>query len=62
MVWAEGEHNITLYEENVRIAGRNPIWVQTILTVVVRMFERVGLQTNLGKTKEMVGTHSFIWR
>ena len=27
------------------------IWVQTTLAVVVRMFERVGLLTNIGKIK-----------
>ena len=51
--WAEGEHNIILYAEYSRIAGRNPIWVQTTLMVVVRMLYRVGLLTNTGKTKEL---------
>ena len=38
------------------------IWVQTALTTMVRIFERVLLQTNLGKTKEMICTPGFIWR
>ena len=41
---------------------RNPIliWVQKALTMVVRIFERVGLQKNLGKTKVMVCTPGLI--
>ena len=49
--WSAGEHKICFYADDGRIAGRNPIWVQTILQAIVRMFERVGLQTNLGRTK-----------
>ena len=59
--WEAGDHNIVLYADNGHIAGYNPIWVQTMLTVVVRMFERVGLQTNLGKTKSMLCNTGFIW-
>ena len=47
--WAAGEHIIVSYVVDVRIAGRKTIWVQTTLTAVVRIFERVGLQKNLGK-------------
>ena len=36
--WVEVEHNIVFYVENIRIAGRNPIWVQTTLTEMVRIF------------------------
>ena len=39
----------------------NPIWVKKSLTALVLMFDRVGLQTNLGKTKAMVCTPGFIW-
>ena len=28
-VWAAVEHNICFYEDEVRIAGQDPIWVQT---------------------------------
>ena len=41
--------------------GRNPIWVQITLSDILIMFKRVGLQKNLGKTKEMVCTLGFIW-
>ena len=56
-----GEHSSVFYADNGRIAGRNPIWVQTKLTAVVRMFDRVELIQNLGKTKAMVCTPGFIW-
>ena len=55
-----GEHKIVLYANDSCIAGHNPIWVQTTLTSVVRMFERVGLLKNLGKTKAIVCTPGFI--
>ena len=44
-----GEHNIVSYSDDGRISVRNPIWVKKMLTVVVRMFDRVGLQMDLGK-------------
>ena len=59
--WLVGEHNIYFYTDDGRIAGRDPIWVQAALTKMVRMFERVGLQTNLDKTKAMICTPGFIW-
>ena len=43
------------------IAIRNPIWVQKTLTALIRMFKSLGMQTNLGKTKEIVLTPSLIW-
>ena len=49
-----------LYVDNVRIVGHNPVWVQMALTVVVGMFDRVGLKTNLGKTKSILCTPGFI--
>ena len=58
--WVLGKHNIVLYEDDGRISGRNPLWVKTTLKAMVRVFERVGLQTNMGKTKAMVYTPGFI--
>ena len=52
--WAAGDNNIVFYADDGGIAGRNPIWVQKNLTVVLMMFERVGLQTNIGNNKSMV--------
>ena len=43
-----------------RIVGFNPIWVQTNLAEMVGMLKRVGLQTNMVKTKAMVFTLGFI--
>ena len=61
LVLAEGEHNIIVYEDHIHIVGRNPIWVQTTLMVVIRMFVSVGLITNIGNTKAMVSTPGFVW-
>ena len=36
-------HNIFFYADYGWIEGRNQIWVQTSLTAMVRMFERVGI-------------------
>ena len=58
---ARGEQNIVFYVDDGRIAGRKPIWVQTMLTAVVRMFGRVELQTSLGNNNTMVYNKVFIW-
>ena len=57
--WAAGEHNICFYADDGRIAGQLPIWVKTLLTAMVRIFNTVGLQTNMSKTKNNVhaGVH-----
>ena len=52
--WAADEYNINFCAEDVHIAGRNPILVQTTPAAVVRMFRRVELITNLGKIKAIV--------
>ena len=49
-IWSAGEHKICFYADDRQIVGHNPIWVQTALPAMVRMFERVGLQKNLSKT------------
>ena len=59
--WAAGEHNICFYADDRRILGHNSIWVQTALMDMVRIFERVVLQTNLSKTKAMVCIPGLIW-
>ena len=58
--WMEGEHNILFYADYRRIVGQDPIWVQTVLTTMVRIFERVDLQTNLNNTKATICTPGFI--
>ena len=59
--FSEKEHNICFYTDDGQIAGQDPIWVQAVLTTMVRIFERVGLQTNLDKTKAMICRPRFIW-
>ena len=59
--WLAEEQNICFYADKGRISGRYPIWVQTALTTMVRMFGRVGLQKNLNKTNAMICTTGFIW-
>ena len=58
--WSAGEHNICLYAYDGRIVGRDTIWVQTVLITMVIMFKRLGLQTNLNKTNDMICTMGFI--
>ena len=58
---AAGEHNIVFYTDDGQIARRNPIWVQVTLEDMVRIFERVRLQTKLGNTKEMMFTLGLYW-
>ena len=59
--WATGKHNICFYGDDRRIAGHNPIWMQTALTAIVRMFGRAGLQKYLSKTKSMLFLLGLIW-
>ena len=49
------------YAEKGHIAGRNPIWVHTMLMTVVIMFDIVELHKNLGKSNAVVCTPVFIW-
>ena len=51
---------IVFYVYNGRILGCNPIWVQTTLTAMVRIFKMLVLLKNIGKTKSMVCTPGFI--
>ena len=52
--WVAGRKNIIFYADDGRIMGRKSIWVQKMLTVIEHIFVRVGLQTNLGKTKLII--------
>ena len=56
--WSAGE--ICFYADDGWVSGQNPIWVQTALTTMVRIFERVVLQTNLKKTKAMICMPAFV--
>ena len=59
--WTAGERNLDFYANDGRIAGQDRKWVQDTLTKIVSMFHRMGLDTNLKKTKSIVCTTSFIW-
>ena len=61
MGWEAREMNIVFNADDGSIAGRDHEWVQETLTVTVAMFQRMGLETNLDKTKAMVCTLGFIW-
>ena len=61
MVWAAGERNLVFYADDRRVVGRDHIWAQDALMVAVVMFRRVGLETNLEKTKALVCTPRYIW-
>ena len=61
MGWSAGEHNLIFYADGRRIGGRNHIWVQGDLTVSVAIFQHMGLETNLEKTKALVCTPGYIW-
>ena len=49
------------YDNDVRIVGINPIWVQGMLTTLVWMFEQLGLYINLWNTNSVTFTCRFIW-
>ena len=59
--WEEGARNIVFYADDERIVVRHHERVQDALTVTIAMFWRMGIDTNLDKTKEMVCTSKFIW-
>ena len=61
MGWEEGARNLVFNADEGRIAGRDHKWVQVALTVTVVMFQRMGLEMNLEKTKAIVCTPGFIW-
>ena len=59
--WAAGERNLIFYANGGKIAGRDHLWVQDAISVMVAIFRRMGLETNLENTKTMVCTPWFIW-
>ena len=54
MGWAAGERNLVFYTDVGRIAGRDHIWVQDALAATLVVFEQVGQETNIEKTKALV--------
>ena len=51
----EGRHQAALfYADDGMVASSDPRWLQWAFNALVGLFERVGLQTNVGKTVSMV--------
>ena len=51
----EGRHQAALfYADDGMVAPSDPRWIQWAFNALAGLFERVGLQTNVGKTVNMV--------
>ena len=51
----EGRHQAALfYADDGMVESSDPRWLQWAFDTLVSLFERVGLQTNVGKTVSMV--------
>ena len=61
MGWTEGEINLVIYTDERRIAGWDHEWVQYELKVMLARLHRMGMESNLEKTKVVVCTPRFIW-
>ena len=60
MGWEAGEQDLVFYADEGWIAGRDHIYVDDALVVTVKMFSRVGIDTNLENMKELVCTPGYI--
>ena len=50
----EGRHQAALfYADDGMVASSDPCWIQWVFTTLVRLFDCVGLQINVGKTVSM---------
>ena len=61
LVWATGERNLIFYANDGRILGRSHKWLQDALMFTVALFCRMGMETNLEKSKAMVCMPALIW-
>ena len=51
----EGQHQVTLfYADDGMVVLSDPAWIQVAFNALVGLFDRVGMQTNVGKTVSMV--------
>ena len=51
----EGRHHAALfYADDSMVPSLDPAWIQGAFNALVGLFDRVGLQTNVGKTVGMV--------
>ena len=60
MGYAAVEKNSFYFVDDKRIVGRDHEWIHDALVVMVYILFRMGLESNLEKTKEMVCTPRFI--
>ena len=47
-------HNALFYADNGMVSFSDPQWIQGEFSTLISLFDRVGLQTNFGKTVGMV--------
>jgi hypothetical protein len=50
---AAHNHVVVFFDNNGLVAARCPEWLQSSFTILVKLFERIGLRTNAAKTKVM---------
>ena len=53
-VYTVAEEAVLFYADNGLISYTNPVWFQWVLGVLIILFERVRLRTNIAKTVAMV--------
>ena len=58
MLW---ELFVIFYVDDGYIASRDPDFLQRALNMLVEIFQRTGLETNIKKTQAMVCTPGMIW-
>ena len=59
--WAAVERNTIFYADNGRIAMWYHEWSQDALSETMGISQRIGLETNLNKSKTMVCMPGYIW-
>jgi hypothetical protein len=47
------DHVVAFFADDRLVAARCPEWLQSSFTILIHLFERIGLQTNAAKTKVM---------
>ena len=55
----EGRHqNALFYKDNVMVASSYPRWLQGTFSTLTGLFDRVGMQTNVGNQSEWFAAHA----
>ncbi len=50
---AAHDYVVAFFVDNGLVSDRCPEWLQSLFTILVTLFERIGLQTSVAKTKVM---------